>query len=120
MVDSNDVAHLGGLSSAFSPSLPASWSDVESGGLFYGIAPELIDPSAFGFVQARPTEATDVFAFGMLAWEVSPLVFSRSRGIHLLVSTLAPRWEASVRWQGRSRCNLFRVPQRPTVATCPS
>ncbi|KAF9793044.1 kinase-like domain-containing protein [Thelephora terrestris] len=71
LVDTNDVARLGGLGSSFAVSLPASWSDVESDSrLFSGIAPELIDPHAFGFADARATKATDMFAFGMLAWEV--------------------------------------------------
>ena len=75
LVDSNDVARLGGLGSAFGLSLPVSWSDVESEKLFCGIAPELIDPRAFGFVHARTTKATDMFAFGMLAWEVRFISF---------------------------------------------
>lgn len=70
LVDNNGVSRVGGLGSAFSLSLPASWSDVESDRLFYGIAPEIIYPDAFGFVHARPTKATDMFGFGMLAWEV--------------------------------------------------
>ncbi|KAF9793040.1 kinase-like domain-containing protein [Thelephora terrestris] len=70
LVDGDNVARLGGLGSAFALSLPASWSDVESQRLFCGFAPELIDPDAFGLVHARATKATDMFAFGMLAWEV--------------------------------------------------
>jgi len=71
LVDSNGAARLGGLGSAFSLSLPASWSDADAERLFCGIAPELINPQAFGLVHARTTKATDMFAFGMLAWEVS-------------------------------------------------
>jgi len=70
-VDGNGVARLGGLGSAFSLSLPASWSDAGAERLFCGIAPELINPQAFGLVHARTTKVTDMFAFGMLAWEVS-------------------------------------------------
>lgn len=73
LVDDNGIARLGGLGSAFALSLPASWSDVDSEKLFCGFAPELISPDAFGFVHARTTKATDMFAFGMLAWEVSRL-----------------------------------------------
>ena len=71
MVDDDGVARLGGLGSAFSLSLPASWSDIGTKKFFYGIAPELVNPNAFGLVSARATKATDMFAFGMLAWEVS-------------------------------------------------
>ncbi|KAF9654070.1 kinase-like protein [Thelephora ganbajun] len=70
LVDKDGVARLGGLGSAFTLSLPASWADVDAERLFCGIAPELINPQAFGLVHARTTKATDVFAFGMLAWEV--------------------------------------------------
>lgn len=70
LVDKDGVACLGGLSSAFVPSLPGSWSDVTAERWFCGIAPELINPCAFGFSHARTTKATDVFAFGMLVWEV--------------------------------------------------
>ena len=71
MVDDDGVARLGGLGSAFSLSLPASWGDLGTKKFFYGIAPELVNPKAFGLVSARATKATDMFAFGMLAWEVS-------------------------------------------------
>jgi hypothetical protein len=94
LVDSNHVARLGGFGSAFSLSLPASWSDVESERLFGGIAPELIDPRAFGFVEARNTKATDMFSFGMLAWEVSIVSFRLpvSRNLSALVPVSGPRW----------------------------
>ena len=70
LVDRDGVARLGGLGAAFSLSLPNSRPDVGSERLFCGVAPELIDPSAFGFVHSRATKATDMFAFAMLAWEV--------------------------------------------------
>ena len=70
LVDKDGVACLGGLSSAFVPSLHGGWSDVTTERWFCGIAPELINPGAFGFPHARTTKATDVFAFGMLVWEV--------------------------------------------------
>lgn len=76
LVDSNGVARLGGLGSAFALSLPASWSDIGAERLFCGIAPELINPHTFGLVHARTTKATDMFAFGMLAWEVSLVIAS--------------------------------------------
>lgn len=71
LVDGDGVPRLGGLGSAFTLSLPASWSDVEAERLPRGIAPELINPQAFGLMHARTTKATDMFAFGMLAWEVN-------------------------------------------------
>jgi len=38
---------------------------------FHGAAPELIDPRRFGFVGTEGTKASDVYAFGIIAWEVS-------------------------------------------------
>jgi len=70
LVDNDGEARLGGMGSAFSLTLPPSWSDMDTKSFFYGIAPELINPRAFGLVHARATKATDMFAFGMLAWEV--------------------------------------------------
>ena len=52
-------------------SLPASWSDMNTGKSFCGIASGLINPRVFGLVHARATKATGMFAFVMLAWEVS-------------------------------------------------
>ena len=83
LVDSNGVARLGGLGSAFALSLPASWSEVAAGRLFCGIAPELINPHTFGLVHARTTKATDMFAFGMLTWEVSRIF--RSSDLEVIV-----------------------------------
>lgn len=71
LVDKDGVVRLGGLGSAFSLSLPADWSDIETGGFFCGTAPELVKPDAFGLVHARATKEADMFAFGMFAWEVS-------------------------------------------------
>ena len=37
---------------------------------FYGAAPELIDPERWGLANADATMASDVYAFGVLTWEV--------------------------------------------------
>jgi len=103
MVDSSGVARLGGLGSAFSLSLPASWSDIVAGQMFCGIAPELINPHAFGLVRARNTKATDVFAFGMLAWEVSRTLLcrpiSRCSPIGVVPRSLPGNRHTPVRWR---------------------
>ena len=96
LVDKDGVARLGGLGSALISSLPASWSDVTSERWFSGIAPELVSPSAFGLTRPRITKATDMFAFGMLVWEVSGSSVFRSRDIHTLVPVPDPRWKAPV------------------------
>ena len=43
--------------------------------MFCGIAPELIDPHAFDLPRACTTKVTDMFTFGMLAWEVRLIFF---------------------------------------------
>jgi len=71
MVDNDGVVRLGGLGSAFSLFLPVSRSDVDAERPFCGIGPELDNPQVSGLVDAHTTKASDVFAFGVLAWEVS-------------------------------------------------
>lgn len=121
LVDNDGVSRLGGLGSAFSLSLPASWSDVESERLFCGIAPELIDPHAFGFVHARPTKATDMFGFGMLAWEVSCVSSAfGSLDVHPLVFASGSRRRASVRQKRGGRSTPLGISEQTAVAACPS
>jgi len=124
LVDSNGVARLGGLGSAFALSLPASRSDVDDGRLFCGIAPELINPHTFGLVHARTTKDTDMFAFSMLAWEVSRIL--RSFDLECSSALVGPRsspgsphsLEGSRRRSSSrcsmttDRCGLFTVKSR--------
>jgi hypothetical protein len=35
-------------------------------------SPEILHPAGFGLVKAKSTKASDVYAFGMLAYEVGP------------------------------------------------
>ena len=68
MVDCHGNAHLGGLGAALlSPATPG----IDIDRFFYGAAPELIEHQRFGLTDTGATKATDVFAFGVLAWEVS-------------------------------------------------
>ena len=39
---------------------------------FHGAAPELVNPQRFGLIDTGTTKASDMYAFGVLAWEVSP------------------------------------------------
>ena len=74
LIDSDGIARLGGLGSAFAISRPFHWSDLDTEGPFRGIVvelvDELIDPRTAGHVHPRTTKATDVFAVGSLAREV--------------------------------------------------
>ena len=36
-------------------------------------SPEILHPGGFGLTKARPTKAGDMYAFGMLAYEVGPI-----------------------------------------------
>ena len=103
LVDNDCVARLGGLGSAFSLSLPTSWFAPTAERLFCGIAPELIHPHAFGFVHARTTKATDVFAFGMLAWEVSQFFACPSVSRYSLVGAGSSSLPGDPRSPGRSK-----------------
>lgn len=35
-------------------------------------SPEILHPGSFGLTKARATKASDIYAFGMLVYEVSP------------------------------------------------
>ena len=35
-------------------------------------SPEILHPDSFGLAKARLTKASDIYAFGMLAYEVGP------------------------------------------------
>lgn len=59
---------IAGLGTASIPST-ASAMDVDRS--FHGAAPELIDPQRFRLTDSGATMASDVYAFGVLAWEVS-------------------------------------------------
>ena len=67
LVDRDGRAHITGLATAFIPSMLDG--DVDRS--FPGTAPELIDQSwSGGFAGTGATTASDVYAFGILAWEV--------------------------------------------------
>ncbi|KAF9642190.1 kinase-like protein [Thelephora ganbajun] len=67
LVDADGHAHVGGFGAAFLP-LATPGMDVDK--FFHGAAPELVGIQRFGSVGTEATKATDVYAFGVLAWEV--------------------------------------------------
>ena len=52
-------------------SIPSAVSGVDVDTSFHGAAPELVDPQRFRSTNSRATTASDVYAFGVLTWEVS-------------------------------------------------
>ena len=64
-MDSDGRAYIAGLATAFTTVLD---EDVDRS--FPGAAPELIDARQWGFTDTGATTASDVYAFGVLAWEV--------------------------------------------------
>jgi len=68
LVDADGHTSLAGLGTASIPSIVPG-TDVDR--FFHGAAPELIDPQHFQLTNTGATDASDVYAFGVLAWEVS-------------------------------------------------
>jgi hypothetical protein len=68
LVDADGHIRLAGFGVASSTSA-VSRVDVDS--FFHGAAPELIEPQCFRLINTVATTASDVYAFGVLAFEVS-------------------------------------------------
>ena len=68
LVDADGCIRIAGLGAV---SIPYGASEVDVDRSFYGAAPELLDPQRFGFADAKSTKASDVYAFGIIAWQVS-------------------------------------------------
>lgn len=104
LVDNNGIAYLGGLGSISLPSFPAGRPDIRAGSLFCGSAPEIINPRAFGLAYAQNTKATDMFAFGILAWEVNRvlclvLLMYSSTDVDLRFLLVSPHLLGQFGWQ---------------------
>ena len=75
LVDADGHVRVAGLGAA---SIPSTMPGVDIDRFFQGAAPELVDPQRFGFVCAEHTKASDVYAFGIIAWEVSRVYMNPS------------------------------------------
>ena len=76
LVDADEHVHIGGLGVAL---LPSYTPGVDNDRFFLGAAPELADPGRFGLTDTGATKSSDVYAFGVLAWEVSIEVVARAQ-----------------------------------------
>ena len=68
LVDADGRARVAGLGAA---SVPPAVPRVDVDRFFPGAAPELIDPQGFQLTNTGATQASDIYAFGVLTWEVS-------------------------------------------------
>jgi len=66
-VNGEGHVRIAGLGTAFA--LPTTLA-VDAHLSFHGTAPELIDPQRWGLHNTEAITASDVYAFGVLAWEV--------------------------------------------------
>ena len=68
LVDAGGRIRLAGLGAV---SIPSTMPGVDVDRISYGAVPESIDPQCFAFVGTESAMANDVYAFGIIAWEVS-------------------------------------------------
>ena len=108
LVNNDGRVYIAGLGAALDPAdtIPA----VDAYRSFPGVAPELVNPGRWGFHDAGPTVHSDVFAFAVLAWEVS---IGQAPSANKLLSKMAcvvrfsqdePRSSTRVPWRGFTRC----------------
>ena len=56
--------------STLTPSAPGGMTTTTGGGTPLYMAPELLNPGKFGKTSSRPTQPADIYAFGMVIYEV--------------------------------------------------
>jgi len=69
LVDTDGTARIAGLGSAFIIGHATAQPETIIGGPYRGSAPELMYPEEFGLSYPHNTKASDIYAFGVLAWE---------------------------------------------------
>ena len=68
-MDTDGTARIAGLGSASILDHTTAQLETRTGGSHQGSAPELIYPEEFGLSYPHNTKASDIHAFGVLAWE---------------------------------------------------
>lgn len=108
LVNNDGRVYIAGLRTALDPActMPA----VDAYQSFPGVAPELVNPRRWRFHDAGPTVHSDVFAFAILAWEVS---IKQAPSVDKLLSKMVcmvrflqdePRSPTRPPWRGFTRC----------------
>ena len=84
-IDDKGTARIAGFASATLSNI--TLEDVGEPVETRWCSPELLHPGAFGLTRAKPTKSSDIYAFGMLAYEVGSSfhVVSRSYSIYLQI-----------------------------------
>lgn len=70
LVDLDGTTRIAGLGSALILDHTTVWSEMSVEWSFRGSAPELIYPEEFGLSHPQISKASDIYALGVLAWEV--------------------------------------------------
>jgi len=84
------LADFGFMTMVLDPRQPMSCSAQLEGGTVMFMSPELLVPSRFGFTESIPTPEADIYAFGLVIYQVcdhdrsthSLLIFSRSSRVN--------------------------------------
>ncbi|KAF9646942.1 kinase-like protein [Thelephora ganbajun] len=123
LIDADGHAHVGGFGAAF---LPSGTPGMDIDRFFHGSAPELVGIQRFWSVGTGATKATDVYAFGVLAWEMfaGQVPFSSETKVAAVFSMWKGRRparpdhsELSGRlWRMIERCWKANPAQRMTIA----
>ena len=64
------LADFGFMTMSFDLMRPLSCSAQLEGGTSMYMAPELLVPSKFGFTESVPTQKSDIYAFGLIIYQV--------------------------------------------------
>ena len=104
LVGTDGHIRVAGLGAA---STPFTTSSIDVDRLFYGAAPELVDPQLFQTTDDGATKASDMYAFSVLVWEVSAMRMCSSRWtVEIIIRSLPGEFRSPMRTgsQGFIRC----------------
>ena len=116
--------------STLTPSVPGQMTTTTAGGTPLHMALEMLNPGKFGKTNSRPTQPADIYALGMVIYEVLTGFypfreqFARYQLVFLVVSSSRPTkpdnaeeigfWNGT--WELVKECWREKSTKRPTVA----